>query len=676
MFRLLLLSITITFGSLTLLGQTANDTLTVSKNLDEITVLQRRSPAYINIQGNQLIIDVAQIKTMPKFLGTTDLMRYIHSLAGVQTNNETSTGLYVQGCDDYQTLIAINDAPIYYPNHLLGLFSTFITSHFKALVMEQAEHQGTMPNRIGGLVSLSTHDTQPVRFGLEGNAGLTNSELTLTIPCGKKNALWISGRCSYINLLYKKLLRTDDMDVQYNFMDYNITYASQLTPKDNLTITGFYSRDKLNLSANNMAALLPWQNIMGNIRYTHSFSDGQLQTTTYYSSFNNSLEGKVTPISAHTDSYWASMGVKNKMTYSFSPSMLLSGTLNYDHYVSRPIQFEMAGIQFLEYKSSTSLQHGDEVFLGVNWQHKPISWLSYDIGIASSLYIFQHDVSCVVDPRATLRFHPTNEHTISLHYGIYHQPFHKTGLTEGGLPTDFFFLANKHFPSERAHAINLRYTGAFYGDKYALQVEAYFKQMNNVVESTGTVFQLLNKTFSYNNTVIVGKGRNYGVNVMVQRKKGYVTGYISYTLGWAKRQFPQLEGSYDYIYNASHERMHDLKIVLNSQVAKRWNIGLMFVLASGNAYTKPLEAYVFNGKMMCSYSRYNAEHLPLYHRLDLTCSYDIIKKNGHDFGISISLFNVYAHKNTQFIVYRDDLSAINGTIISTIIPSLSLYGTF
>ena len=244
------------------------------------------------------------------------------------------------------------------------------------------------------------------------------------------------------------------------------------------------------------------------------------------------------------------------------------------------------------------------------------------------------------------------------------------------MPTDFFFLASQQFAPEMAHACNLRYVGSFYHQQFSLSAELYFKQIDHVVESTGNVLQLLNKRFSYEDYLVSGKGRNYGLNIMFQRNRGVVTGYVSYTLGWAKRSLPGLEGFHDYRYSASSERIHDLKIVLNSRFAKRWNISGMLVLATGIPYTKAEEAYAVNGRLVCRYSTYNGAHLPLYHRLDLSCSCDIIKTKEHELGINLSLYNVYAHKNKQFIIYRDSFKPVYGTGLVTIIPSVSIYGKF
>ena len=85
---------------------------------------------------------------------------------------------------------------------------------------------------------------------------------------------------------------------------------------------------------------------------------------------------------------------------------------------------------------------------------------------------------------------------------------------------------------------------------------------------------------------------------------------------------------------------------------------------------------MMNGKMVCHYSTYNGAHMPLYHRLDLSCSCDIIKTKEHELGINLSLYNSYAHKNAQFVVYRENFKPVLGSGMSTIIPSISLYGKF
>lgn len=659
-------------------GQVTSDSVwTISKELNEVNVIQQKTQSIVEQRGNKMVVDMSVISQMPKFLGTSDPVRYLQSLAGISTNNETSVGIHIQGCDDYQTLTSINGAPIYYPNHLLGLYSTFISPHFSTMTVEQSEHRGTMENRVGGLVNLETQHLQPARFGLEGNIGLISSDATLTIPCGKKSALWLSGRASYINLLYGKWLRIEDIDLGYNFWDTNLTYAIHPTEKDEIVLTGFFSRDKINIAGNqDFGVGIHWHNIIGSAYWNHSLRSGNWRTSVSYSSFDNNIAVNALASTVNTQAPWASLDAKNRLTKRLRDDVILNTSIDYTHYFYQPLQFTADGsIGVMDFPDIKPLQHAEEASLGVDLQHLVNEYFSYYAGLHTSLF-YNQKTFWACNPRITFQFIPFENHQISLHGGCYTQYFHKAGLIGGGLPTDFFMLADTTLAPERAISTSLRYSASFLNKKWTLQAEAYFKQLYGVVESMGNIVQLINIGFDYEKYLITGAGRNYGLNLMLQKNTGVLTGYITYTLEWARRQFPQLDGTDKYIYAASHERRHDLNIVLNARFAKRWTVGAQFVLASGLPYTQVEEAYILNGNLICRYSTFNGAHLPLYNRLDLSCSCDIIKTPEHELGINLSLYNVYCHKNAQFVVYRETLEPIYGTSLTTIIPSISIYGKF
>ena len=667
-------------SSLSVLGQTtfstvhtAADTIQIDRELDEIEVVRERTAQMVQVHSNKLIINANHIQTMPKFLGTSDPIRYLQSLAGIQTNNETSTGIHIQGCDDYQTLTAINGAPVYYPNHLLGLFSTFIAPHFETIEVEQSEHNGLMENRIGGYVNLTTPAKQPKRFGMTGNIGLVNSDLTLTIPCGKKSTLYLSGRGCYINLLYKRWLQVENMQLGYTFADANITYAIHPTDRDEVGISSFYSHDYLNVASPSMDVALRWQNAMGQLYWQHKLRNGQWRTTLSSSYYGNN--GTLTlPIgNGSLQSGWSSIDLKNRFRYTLRDDMSLSCSADYTHYLNTPVQVADSGIMVIQ-ANRLPLRQGQELSLGVNLLHEVAHWFSYSVGLhGSAFHSTRWYGGC--DPRISLTFTPAPQHQLTAYAGMYSQYFHKVCLTQGGLPTDFFTLADSSFVPERAIATGLRYTAHFFDRKYTLQAEAYFKQIYHIVESQGNILALVNNGFDYHSLLIPADGRNAGLNIMFQKNSGVLTGYISYSYGRALRKIPSLDGSQHYIYAASYEREHDLNIVLNANFAKRWHISAQFVLASGIPYTPVEEVYMLNNKLLWRYGKYNSSHIPTYHRLDLSCSYDIIKRKGHELGINLSIYNVYCHRNAQFVVYRDDFTPVYGSALSTIIPSVSIYGT-
>ncbi len=650
------------------------DTIQINKELDEVEVVQERSSQLVNITRSKLVIDAHDIQSMPKFLGTSDPIRYLQSLAGVQTNNETSAGIHIQGCDDYQTLTAINGAPIYYPNHLLGLFSTFIAPHFESIEIEQSEHNGLMENRIGGYVNLTTPHRQPSRFSMSGNVGLVNTDLTLTIPCGKKSALYLSGRGCYINLLYRRWLQVEGMQLGYWFADGNITYAAHPTDRDEVGISGFYSYDHLNVVNNTMDVSIDWQNAMGQLYWHRRLPKGQWQTTLSSSHYGND-DRLLLPIGAgRLWAGWTSVDLKNRLRYALRDNLSLSVSADYTHSLNTPIQVADSGLMAIS-GSQRSMRQGQEVSMGINLLHSVTDRFSYSVGLHGSAF---HSTRWYGggDPRLSLTFTPAPRHELTAYAGMYTQYFHKVCLTQGGLPTDFFTLADTTFVPERAIATGLRYTTHLFERKYTLQTELYFKQIYHIVESQGNVMALVNNGFDYNSLLVHADGRNAGLNFMFQKNSGVLTGYISYSYGRALRKIPALDGSQRYIYSASYEREHDLNIVLNANFAKRWHISAQFVLASGIPYTPVEEVYMLNNTLIWRYGKYNSRHIPTYHRLDLSGSYDIIKRDGHELGINLSLYNVYCHRNAQFVVYRDDLTPVFGSSLSFIIPSISIYGTF
>jgi len=658
------------------------DTITITKTIDEVSVVSKRSTSLVNIQGTTLNVDMESLKDMPKLLGTSDPLRYLESLPNVLTNNETTTGIHLQGCDDYQTIVRADNAPIYYPNHLLGLFSTMIASHYQTMIVEQAAHSASAPNRIGGLVDFKSYNTIPEKWNIQGNVGLLSSDISAALPMGKKNALWLSARASYLNL-YSKLISTDDFKLRYGFYDANLTYLSTPNDNDKIKVSAFFGHDNPKIIVGSTNINIPWNNLSGSIDWTHDFETSQLQTTAWFGGYSNHIDIQYDATNAKNEkSYIKSkasigeIGFQSNYKHHFNEfiSLNISATYIYHQCQTPLIEIENTAINYQAKQQDKSQAH--ELSLSADWeQHITEQW-SYTIGLKANGYKYHDWLNGSLDPRASLQYQINDNHAIKLHYGLYHQYLHKIALINGGLPTDFFVLANKEALPEWEHCTELSYSASLLNGKYSLAAQTYFRQMYNVIESQSDILRLYRSGLDFNQDVIRGDGRNYGLGLMFSKNRGYVTGYISYSLGWARRRFPTLEGLDGYIYAANHERRHDLSVVVNSKIDKRWSVGAMFVLASGLPYTKVEELYILNGQIISKYGRHNAANLKPYHRLDLSVNCIVYNKDERELTLNLSLYNVYAHKNQQFAVFNSQLGMIEGTGMITIIPSISLYFKF
>jgi hypothetical protein len=257
-----------------------------------------------------------------------------------------------------------------------------------------------------------------------------------------------------------------------------------------------------------------------------------------------------------------------------------------------------------------------------------------------------------------------------------------TGIS---LPTDLWVPSTNKLKPQTSDQVALGGVYSLNG-VYEFSLEGYYKTMNNVLEyKEGSSFLDIDK--EWENKILQGTGKSYGVELFAQKKTGVITGWIGYTLSWTKRQFDELNNGkwFDYKY----DRRHDISVVALYRPNKKVELSGTWVFGTGNAITLPLAEYYpknpfdpngYGGNSNMIYSERNSYRMNAYHRLDLSISLIKKKKYGErrwTFGI----YNVYSRKNPFFVDLesRDDYS--NGYPVTTkkfvqysifpIIPSVS-----
>ena len=642
-----------------------------TRSLKEVVITGQVIKPMVENKGTQLRLNISEIKSLPRFMGQSDPLRYLHTIAGVQTNNEATAGIYIQGCDDSQTRLDINGVQVYYPNHLLGLFSGFIPAHFKDMNVVKLAHDATFGNRLGGEVALHTVSTIPSqkKVMLDVNTSLISSDATIGVACGKKSDLFLSARASYINLLYGSLLNIDGYKPNYGFQDANLTYAIHPSQKDDIVWTTYLSNDRLHLSidSNTLSAQMQWQNAASSVYWNRKWDSGQMRTTLFGSGFRNHFS-LYREISVEGSSNIGSAGIKHLQTHRLGAEKTLDFGGGYTMHRFTPLWFRTEGWSS-NVPQSIFWAHEAELFADL--KHQINSVFSYSVGLHGSFFASSGKMFGNADPRLNLHIDLNTNHTINVHIGTYTQYLHRIALVDGGFPIDFWMPSDAKLKPEYAHSTGLGYIGRFFDDNLVLTAEVYYKQLFNVIENSTNIVHLITHDFEYRTGIASGKGRNYGLDIMLQKNKGNVRGYVSYSLGWAGRYIKPIS---DRWFASGHERRHNVVFVLDYKINNAWNIGGTFTLASGTPYTAPKYIYIINGQIVAEYGDFNGSTLPLTHRLDLSCDYTIVRKKGVEFGVNVSLYNVYAHKNVQFVrLSHERFATVDVSLLGTIIPSLSLF---
>ena len=134
---------------------TANTVLNIEMQTDaqlieEIVIEEKPLDENVTaIQMSKNTLNMNQVRKLPALFGEIDIIKNIQMLPGVITAGEGSSSFFVRGGSADQNLILIDEAPVYDPSHLFGLFSVF-----NADVIKDSElYKGGIPSRFGGRLS-------------------------------------------------------------------------------------------------------------------------------------------------------------------------------------------------------------------------------------------------------------------------------------------------------------------------------------------------------------------------------------------------------------------------------------------------------------------------------------------------------------------------------------------
>ncbi len=97
--------------------------LSPSITIEEVTIFDSDSIDNGLIQQGAVDIDTEDLEADPGLMGETDIVRILQRQSGVQTGPDGVGGLSIRGGTDDQNLLVVDGTPVYYPNHLFGVYS-------------------------------------------------------------------------------------------------------------------------------------------------------------------------------------------------------------------------------------------------------------------------------------------------------------------------------------------------------------------------------------------------------------------------------------------------------------------------------------------------------------------------------------------------------------------------
>ena len=627
------------------------------------------------------------MQRLPKIFGNADPLHYTQMLPGIQTNAEYDAGLHIQGCENSHNLISIAGVPVYNASHLLGFFSTFIPSHFSRMSITKNATANEGYSRIGGIMNMELNEKVPENLNGEFAVGLMSSQGTIRIPFGQNAALFTSLRLSYLNLLYRPILKIDDKNLKYSFGDINATYLHKIGNRHTLHIDLYSGIDNAKLEypskssteyTNQMPmgiieSILPkttWGNLLGAIHWKYRFRVGYLNQSLYYSGYRNhfNVSGQYN-ISLPSGIY--DIGYRSKVTID----NLETGISIISHNTTP--QTPEYHNSYIKTDSPDYRQHTIEGSLHARYSDNIFNDIYYDVALKGDLYSdFKGYTTTALNPYAMIAYDTWKAGRIEFCYSHQYQYLLNSGFTSLGMPVEFWISADADNKPQHAHNFQFAYKREIFNRKYDLNIEAYYKILYNQIEYNGSPLDILNKEYSLKKVIISGNGYNYGANIMLNKLTGKLTGWVSYSFGRAMRRFDIYGNKW---FPASHERIHEVNMVLAYKIGKRFDIGSTFAYASGTPFTSVKYFYIMNNNILTEFGEHNANRLKDYIRLDISANYDIVKKENRTAGINISIYNVLCRKNEIYYGLKLNNNGFKfqaTSLLTTILPSISFYYKF
>lgn len=682
-------------------NQTINVKLSQGVTMQEVVVTAEEKDK--NVQSTEMgtiTMPVEKIKTLPVLLGEVDILKTLQLLPGVQSAGEGSSGFYVRGGGPDQNLILLDEAVVYNSGHLLGFFSVFNSDAIKNTTLIKGGMPSYYGGRLSSVVDVQMKEGNDQKLKAEGGIGLIASRLTLQGPLVKeKSSFIISARRTYgFDLAQPFISNTDFSGTNYYFYDVNAKVNYRFSDKDRLYLSAYFGQDVLKFRSNTRDFFfdLPYGNKTATLRWNHVFNSKLfMNLSAIYNEYEFEFRGGQDVF--QVDIYSGVRDYNGKIDFDFypNPKHTLKFGANYTYHRLTPnVANGTDGTTVFSNNFIPTFAHDAAIYIQDDW--KINSRLSVNFGLRGTMFQQVGPYTSKIDSTVYGKGDPVKTYwnleprmsgkyslskTASLKAGITftNQYIHLVSNSTSSLPGDVWVPSTEIVKPQQGVQYALGYFKNLKDNAYETSIEVYYKDLKNQIdyreEYVPDIANDLESSF------VFGSGRSYGMELFFKKSKGDLTGWIGYTLSKTERTFADInEGQ---TFDATYDRRHDLSIVANYEMSKKWTFGSAFVYGTGNTFTPIRSVYFIEQGAVARYGDRNSARIDPYHRLDvsatLTPQRQFEKEKDFKSTWTFSVYNIYNRRNTFFISYDFNSDIADGTAKGTayktslfpIIPSVT-----
>jgi hypothetical protein len=654
-------------------GQQRNLTLAPNPNELGEVVVQGQQTLREKLETTQMGVEhltIREAKLLPALFGEVDILKTLQLKPGVQSGGEGSSGIFVRGGSADQNLVLLDNALVYNPNHLFGLFSVFNSDAVQSVDLYKSGFPAQFGGRLSSVIDVKLREGNREKFTVTGGIGLIASRLSLEGPINKgKGSFILSGRRTYFDIFTRALNRANASSEtwqpipDYYFQDFSFKANYTLGERDRVFATGYLGRDVFGFNSfANLQADFSWGNTLGTLRWQHTFSpkltaNTQVGVTSYQYSLGSQFDILAFGLTSTIRDYNARVD------------------FDYDLHPAHQVRFGASatrhtfGVGRLQVETGdNSLDIDDDitypaleagVYATDNW--KVSDKFQAELGLRLTGFSSGGQAYGGLEPRVAGRYALSDKVSLKANYALMYQYAHLVSNSGASLPTDIWYPSRLNIRPQRSQQVSTGASWLLGAGKYLLTNEVYYKWAANQIDFRDGAQIYANPNLDQE--FIFGRGWSYGNELYLEKKEGKTTGWIGYTLAWSWRQFLPQNGT-EGVNNGqpfypSYDRRHNLNVVVLHQLSPRVSLTASFVYTSGAPTTLPAGLFGLQNVPGADllpvpvYPDRNSYRLIPYHRLDLGLVWKLKPvRFGTERDLTFSIYNAYDRRNAYFVYFE------------------------
>jgi len=654
----------------------------------ETIVISHVNPAVINKKDGSYQFKKESLSENNAGLSSSDLFRSIQMMSGISATSDDESSIKIRSSNAEQTLIMLDEMPIYNSSHYYGIFSNINKNYIDQVTLYKNILPIEYAGFAAGMLKMESNRLEDKSTGII-DFNLIAPSINFKLPIDSSFQIQFGGRRSLLDL--ESLINDSEMDQVFNFLSDNLQRKAIDRVKPTFNFYDFNgqvqyrfknnSSIEANYFNNNDDFLLNYENdfkakkngqeneLKESYMETRNWSN-QTASIIFQTALSNSLNLKLIALSSeYNHSNDVETFIKNQSNNNeLNRGVALQNSINEKgakalldkSFINSSIQL---GAEYNSFNVSQLIErsnNGDldndsaqRISLFSSYQFEKNSWY-FEVGSRVNNYLFKNQTNYSISPQAYVRFKPLENFYLKASIGRNVQYLRLVNYRRNdGNSIELYRLTNNLGINNDNSGIPPIYSNNYmFGfnqniDNWNFDIEFYKKDIEGSIEFASRILGFegdMNSAPELDDFKLYrGDTKINGMDVGISYTSKKFNSLLSYTLSKADNYFPDIFNNNQF--PNENDRRHEMNWT-NSLQLKQFVLSANYVYGSGKPYLdlEGLETLV-DRESTNPESLYT--QLDYYSRVDVGIAYNIpIKKSNATIGFSV--LNLLDRENVKY----------------------------